>query len=278
MAPCWICSSPPSGSEIFRSPHATTPTAASTASGPEAMRMRLKLMSGAGSYGTIARLHVAAPCPPTACRARTGRLRLRLVAHLPDGDRRSDDPVRARLLLRPTGRAREAGAHHPADRQPRPGAPQLPAREGRARGRAHLRAQARRSRPRAGQAHPRRLPLLLLGRQPRGVRALRHAGGAVTAVHIAIGAALIAVNALAAVWGGWRWHRRAPSRAFWVLLRAGQALVLIAAIDGAVLVVQGRELASLPLVYGLTPIAVAFFAEQLRLASAQTVLDRIGLD
>jgi hypothetical protein len=100
----------------------------------------------------------------------------------------------------------------------------------------------------------------------------------VTAVHIAIGAALIAVNALAAVWGGWRWHRREPSRVFWILLRAGQALVLLAALDGVILVLQDRELPSLHLVYGLTPIAVAFFAEQLRLVSAQTVLDRRGLE
>jgi hypothetical protein len=100
----------------------------------------------------------------------------------------------------------------------------------------------------------------------------------VTAFHIAIGVALIAVNVLAAVWGGWRWHRRAPSRAFWVLLRSGQALVLLAAIDGLMLVLEGRELPSLHLVYGLTPIAVAFFAEQLRLESAQTVLDRTGLE
>jgi hypothetical protein len=100
----------------------------------------------------------------------------------------------------------------------------------------------------------------------------------VTAVHIAIGSALIAVNALAGLWGAWRWHRREPSRAFWVLLRAGQALVLIAAADGAILVLGGRDLPPLHLIYGLVPIGVAFFAEQLRLASAQTILDRRGLE
>jgi hypothetical protein len=100
----------------------------------------------------------------------------------------------------------------------------------------------------------------------------------VTAVHIAIGAALIAVNAAAALWGGWCWHRQEPSRAFWILLRTGQALVLVAALDGLVLVLQGRDLPSLHLIYGLTPIGVAFFAEQLRLASAQTILDRLGLE
>jgi hypothetical protein len=100
----------------------------------------------------------------------------------------------------------------------------------------------------------------------------------VTGVHIAIGAALIAVNALAAVWGGWRWHRREPSRAFWALLRTGQALVLLAALDGLMLVLEDHDLPSLHLVYGLTPIAVAFFAEQLRFESARTVLDRKGLE
>ena len=99
-----------------------------------------------------------------------------------------------------------------------------------------------------------------------------------TALHIAIGSALIAVNALAGLWGAWRWHRREPSRAFWVLLRAGQALVLVAAADGGILVLQGRELPRLHLIYGLVPIGVAFFAEQLRLASAQTILDRRGLE
>jgi hypothetical protein len=100
----------------------------------------------------------------------------------------------------------------------------------------------------------------------------------VTAFHIALGAALIAVNALAGLWGAWCWHRREPSRAFWILLRAGQALVLVEALDGLILVLQGEELPSLHLVYGLTPIGVAFFAEQLRLASAQTILDRRGLE
>jgi hypothetical protein len=99
-----------------------------------------------------------------------------------------------------------------------------------------------------------------------------------TGLHIAIGSALIAINAAAGLWGGWRWHRREPSKVFWILLRAGQALVLVAAADGLVLVLQGKELPRLHLIYGLVPIGVAFFAEQLRLVSAQTILDRRGLE
>jgi hypothetical protein len=42
-------------------------------------------------------------------------------------------------------------------------------------------------------------------------------------------------------------------------------------------VIAGRELPPLHLVYGLTPLAVALFAEQLRAVSAQAELDRRDL-
>ena len=44
------------------------------------------------------------------------------------------------------------------------------------------------------------------------------------------------------------------------------------------LLVAGEDLPRLHLVYGLMPLAVAFFAEQLRAVSAQTELDRRGLE
>jgi hypothetical protein len=99
----------------------------------------------------------------------------------------------------------------------------------------------------------------------------------VTALHVALGVAMIAVNAAAAAWGGWAWWRGEASRAFWPLLRAGQALLVAQAADGGVLVLQGEALPHLHLVYGLVPLGVAFLAEQLRLASADTVLDQHGL-
>jgi hypothetical protein len=43
---------------------------------------------------------------------------------------------------------------------------------------------------------------------------------------------------------------------------------------GGVLMLMGKELPSLHLVYGLTPLAVGFFAEQLRVISAQAELDK----
>jgi hypothetical protein len=96
----------------------------------------------------------------------------------------------------------------------------------------------------------------------------------VTAVHIVLGVGLVTVNLAAGLYGAWAWWRWRPAPGFWPLLRAGQALVAIEAAIGAVLLVTDHELPSLHLVYGLTPLAVSFFAEQLRLISAQAELDR----
>ena len=93
-----------------------------------------------------------------------------------------------------------------------------------------------------------------------------------TPVHAGIGIAMVAVNLAAALLGGWQWWRSTPGTPFWRLLRAGQALAVLAAADGLVLVVLGEDLPELHLVYGLTPLGVSFLAEQLRLASADTVL------
>ena len=95
-----------------------------------------------------------------------------------------------------------------------------------------------------------------------------------TGVHIAIGVGMVAVNLAAGLLGAWQWWRPAdgPHFMFWRLLRAGQALTVLAAADGLILVVLGRKLPELHLIYGLTPIGVSFLAEQLRLASADTVL------
>jgi hypothetical protein len=100
----------------------------------------------------------------------------------------------------------------------------------------------------------------------------------VTAFHIALGVALIAVNAVAGIYGVYAWWRRSTPRAFWPLLRIGQALVMVEAVDGAVLLAMGRELPPLHLIYGLVPLGVSFIAEQLRLASADTVLQQRNLE
>jgi hypothetical protein len=100
----------------------------------------------------------------------------------------------------------------------------------------------------------------------------------VTGVHIAIGVALLAVNLAAGLWGTWCWWRVRDAPGFWPLLRTGQALVMVQAVDGGILVLMGRALPNLHLVYGLVPIGVSFLAEQLRLAAADTVLAQRGLE
>ncbi len=99
-----------------------------------------------------------------------------------------------------------------------------------------------------------------------------------TAVHAAIGVAMVAVNLAAGLRGAWQWWRSKPGTLFWRGLRAGQALTVLAAADGLILVALGEDLPELHLVYGLTPIGVSFLAEQLRLASADTVLQSRELE
>jgi hypothetical protein len=97
---------------------------------------------------------------------------------------------------------------------------------------------------------------------------------------VAAVAALVvaAANAVAGLFGGWRWWTVAPSRAFWVLARTGQATAIALAVVAGVAAVSGFAPADgLFWLYALLPVAVGFVAEQFRAASAQTVLDARGL-
>jgi hypothetical protein len=90
---------------------------------------------------------------------------------------------------------------------------------------------------------------------------------------------LATLTALAALLGTWRWYRVEPSRAFWALARCAQAAAGAQALVAGVLAVGGFEPADgLFWLYALLPVAVSFVAEQLRLASAQTVLDARGIE
>jgi hypothetical protein len=87
------------------------------------------------------------------------------------------------------------------------------------------------------------------------------------------------VNAVAAVYGAWCWWSVRPSRAFWVLVRAGQlAAVVLAVVAGYGAVTGYAPADGLFWLYALLPLAVGFVAEQFRLASAQTVLDARDLE
>jgi hypothetical protein len=100
----------------------------------------------------------------------------------------------------------------------------------------------------------------------------------VKVVHIVVGVACIAFVAGAAGWGAWCWYRLNHGRLFWRLLRAGQACVVLEAALGGVLLILGYRESDLHVIYGLLPVAVSFVGEQLRIVSAQTVLDSRGLE
>jgi hypothetical protein len=115
---------------------------------------------------------------------------------------------------------------------------------------------------------------------------------AVTEAVVAGAIAVAALNLLSGLLGGWLWHRFPPGgapvaagstgglvRAFWVLLRIGQGSALTLAIAVGSLAAAGNySSVHLFYLYALLPLAVAFVAEQLRVASAQTILDQRGLE
>jgi hypothetical protein len=96
--------------------------------------------------------------------------------------------------------------------------------------------------------------------------------------------AVAALNGLSGLLGSWLWYRhkptgQSPQRAFWVLLRVGQGSALALAVAVGSLAVAGHYSSeNLFYLYALIPLPVAFVAEQLRVASAQTILDQRGLE
>jgi hypothetical protein len=95
-------------------------------------------------------------------------------------------------------------------------------------------------------------------------------------VHIAVGVLAIGLNAGAGLYGAWCWWQAISSKWFWRLLRSGQVVIVLEAAVGGVLVLIGHKPPGLHIVYGLLPLAVSFLGEQLRVVSAQMVLDARG--
>ena len=87
------------------------------------------------------------------------------------------------------------------------------------------------------------------------------------------------LNTLAAAFGAWRWWRVEVSRAFWVLVRIGQAsAVAFAVVAGVAYATGSKPDDGLFWLYAVLPILVGFFAEQYRLLSARSVLDQRGFE
>ncbi len=97
-------------------------------------------------------------------------------------------------------------------------------------------------------------------------------------VHIVVGVVTIALTGAAGVWGAWCWWRVRSSTWFWRLLRASQVAVVIQAALGGVLLLMHRKAPGLHVLYGVLPLLVSFLAEQLKISSAQMVLDQRGFE
>jgi hypothetical protein len=97
-------------------------------------------------------------------------------------------------------------------------------------------------------------------------------------VHLVLGVVTILLSGAAAAWGGWCWWRVSNSRWFWWLLRASQAAIVVEAALGGVLLLLGHKSPGLHTLYGVLPLFVSFVAEQLRVSTAQMVLDKAGFE
>jgi hypothetical protein len=97
-------------------------------------------------------------------------------------------------------------------------------------------------------------------------------------VHLVVGVITIALSGAAGLWGAWCWWRVRSSVWFWRLLRASQAAIVVQAALGGVLVLMGHKAPGLHVLYGVLPLFVSFIAEQMRISTAQMVLDKGGFD
>src|SRR5690242_11080467 len=96
-------------------------------------------------------------------------------------------------------------------------------------------------------------------------------------VHLIVGVLLLVLNLAAGLVGAWAWLRVQPSLVFWRLLRAAQVAIVVQVLLGALLLVLGHSPdGDLHILYGVLPLAISFIAEQLRISSAETVLEQRG--
>jgi hypothetical protein len=114
---------------------------------------------------------------------------------------------------------------------------------------------------------------------------------AVTEAVVAGALVVAGLNVISAVVGASAWYWTPPSAptdptsasrlvtSFWVMLRVGQGSALALAIAVGSLAAAGKYSSEhLFYLYALLPLAIGFVAEQLRVVSAQTILDQRGLE
>jgi hypothetical protein len=97
-------------------------------------------------------------------------------------------------------------------------------------------------------------------------------------VHIVVGVLAIVGWCVVGLFGAWCWWRIRPNVWFWRLLRVAQLLLIVQVALGGVLVLIGYKPPGLHVLYGVLPLLVSLIGEQLRIGSAQMVLDARGLE
>src|SRR5436853_7583698 len=97
---------------------------------------------------------------------------------------------------------------------------------------------------------------------------------------MAVGIAVLATNAAAAIWGGIAWARQIPSVVFWYLLRVAQGVVILQVALGLFLLVgQGKRASDdLHYLYGVSLLVVALVAEAFRASVAAREIERRGIE
>lgn len=80
-------------------------------------------------------------------------------------------------------------------------------------------------------------------------------------------------------WGAWLWWRFGATDRYWIAVRATQVGALLLAIVAGLVYFTGADgVPWLFWLYALLPVAISLIAEQLRIISAEQVLERRGLD
>ncbi len=97
-----------------------------------------------------------------------------------------------------------------------------------------------------------------------------------TDIHVAVGIVLLALNGLAAAWGGIAYLRGIPSVSYWYVLRAAQASIVVQAVIGVILLARGtRPPDDLHYLYGIAPLAVMLVSEAMRYGAAERELEHV---
>ena len=93
-----------------------------------------------------------------------------------------------------------------------------------------------------------------------------------------VGIAVLVTNAVAAGWGAIGWLRKyaRASLAFWPLLRAAQATVVIQVVVGFLLLARGASAPDgLHVAYGVSPLVITVITEAMRAGIAQRELEGV---